>query len=114
MRMQTYQRIWLNRRSGKMSEKKRVHWRSPVVRHITLVAVTVLGLVLIGGGLGTRAIGAFALSLLIRFNELSGVPESSDGSGDYRNRSTFRDDIANVHSGFVPGLPLPFPESNAG
>ncbi len=60
--MQTYQRIWLNRRSGKISEKKRVHWRSPVVRHITLVAVTVLGLVLIGGGLGTRAIGAFALS----------------------------------------------------
>src|SRR6266850_1902350 len=65
-------------------------------------------------GRSNRAIGAFALSSLIRFNELSGLPESSDGSGDYRNRSAFRDHIANVYSGFVPGLPLPFPESDAG
>ena len=60
--MQTHQQIWLNRRSGKMSGKKPMHWGSPVVRHITLVVLAVLGLVLIGGGLGTRAIGAFAMS----------------------------------------------------
>lgn len=60
--MQTHQRIWLHRRSEKMSGKERVHLKSPLIRHITLVAVAVLGLVLLGSGLGSRAIGAFAMS----------------------------------------------------
>ena len=45
-----------------MGESTRMHWGSPVVRHIILVAVAVLGLVLLGSGLGTRVIGAFAMS----------------------------------------------------
>jgi N-acetylmuramoyl-L-alanine amidase len=60
--MQTYQRIWLYRRNGKTSGKERVHLGSPVVRHLTLLVVAVLGLVIVGGGLGTRVIGAFAMT----------------------------------------------------
>ncbi len=35
---------------------------SPIIRHVSLVNVVILGLVLLGGGLGIRAIGAFAQS----------------------------------------------------
>jgi N-acetylmuramoyl-L-alanine amidase len=61
LHMQTYQRIWLFRTSGIIGGKERVHLGSPVIRHIT-VLVAVLGLVLLGSGLSSRVIGAFAAS----------------------------------------------------
>ncbi|HEX9091846.1 MAG TPA: LysM peptidoglycan-binding domain-containing protein [Anaerolineales bacterium] len=60
--MQSHQRIWLYRRSGKVSGKERMHLGSPIVRHLTLLVVVVLGLVFLASGLGTRVSGAFALS----------------------------------------------------
>jgi surface antigen len=60
--MQTHQRIWPFRSSGKTSETKRVHLGSPAVRHITVLVVAVLALVLLGSGLVTRVSGVFAQS----------------------------------------------------
>jgi N-acetylmuramoyl-L-alanine amidase len=60
--MQTYQRIWLFRSGGERSREDRKPSESPVVWRIRLVAVAVLGLVLLGSGLGSRVIAAFAHS----------------------------------------------------
>ena len=60
--MQTHQRIWLFRTSGKIGGKERIHLGSPIVRQF-IVMVAILGMVLVGSGLGTRVLGAFAKSL---------------------------------------------------
>jgi len=57
--MQKHLRIWFNRKGRDGGEKRESLW-SPVIRHVSLVKVVILGLVLLGSGLGMRAIGAFA------------------------------------------------------
>lgn len=62
MRMQTHKRNWFYRKGrGSGGEELGSLW-SPVIRHVSLVKVVILGLVLLGSGLGMRAIGAFAQS----------------------------------------------------
>ena len=61
MHMQTHQRIWLFRTRGKIGGKIRIHLGSSIIRHF-IVVVAVLVLVLVGSGLGTRVMGAFAKS----------------------------------------------------
>jgi N-acetylmuramoyl-L-alanine amidase len=59
--MQTHRRIWFFRIRGKIGGKERIQFGSPVIRQF-IVVVAVLGLVLVGSGLGTRVMGAFAKS----------------------------------------------------
>jgi LysM repeat protein len=60
--MQMHQRIWFYRLvRGSGGEERRSLW-SPVIRHVSLVMVAILGLILLGSGVGLRVIGAFAQS----------------------------------------------------
>src|SRR5215472_2900205 len=57
--MQKHQRIWFKHKGRGDGEERRSLW-SRLLKHIRLVKVVILGLVLLGSGLGIRAIGAFA------------------------------------------------------
>ena len=70
--MQTHQRIWLFRTSGKLGGKERIHLGSPIIRHSVIIAA-ILGMVLVGSGLGARMMGVFAISPCARADQAYSV-----------------------------------------